>query len=302
VDVLYCLIEPEAHSVIYRCVQESVTKPYARPLASALRYVIVKGIPPELCVILSVSGIDGKLIRAVNTLSKTITRGSADVTGVWLHQDSTRGTFYLGTTNPRAHSTSLKVFGKGELYQKFGGKSFLYPVFSFSQVNASIVDRMIASAWELLKIDNTTAFYDLYCGYGVFTLTIGDAARESVGVERSPESIQAAIANAKRQGAHAVRFQRSDITETSIGASVSRMRPGDCLLLDPPRGGTSPGVIEHLARIRPARVVHIFCDIDGMSTEVKRWRMSGYRVVRGIPFDMFPGTDETELMVLLEPR
>jgi tRNA/tmRNA/rRNA uracil-C5-methylase (TrmA/RlmC/RlmD family) len=300
-DVLRCYIEPEEHAHVYRCVQEALLKPITRPIASSLRYVVVKGSGPELLVILNVTDFNGPLVRAANTLSKTITRSSRSVKGVWLYRDSTRGSYYLGTSNPSARNIARKLFGKGELHQTLGGKRFLCPVFSFSQVNVSLVDRMISSAKELLQPEGAAAFFDLYCGYGVFTLTVGESARESVGVERSPESIQAAVANAARQGATRVRFLRSEITGTSLRVVASRMREGDRVLLDPPRGGTAPGVIERLALAQPGKVVHLFCSVDGMPDELSRWRKAGYRVVKGIPFDMFPGTDETEVMVLLQP-
>jgi tRNA/tmRNA/rRNA uracil-C5-methylase (TrmA/RlmC/RlmD family) len=79
------------------------------------------------------------------------------------------------------------------------------------------------------------------------------------------------------------------------------VRTRDAILLDPPRGGTAPGVIECAAARRPGRVVHMFCNVDIMPAEIARWKAAGYMPVRGVPFDMFPGTDETEVMVLFEP-
>jgi tRNA/tmRNA/rRNA uracil-C5-methylase (TrmA/RlmC/RlmD family) len=52
---------------------------------------------------------------------------------------------------------------------------------------------------------------------------------------------------------------------------------------------------------RPGTILHLFCNIDLLPGEITRWKGGGYRVVRGVPFDMFPGTPEVELMVLLKP-
>ena len=52
---------------------------------------------------------------------------------------------------------------------------------------------------------------------------------------------------------------------------------------------------------RPGRVVHMFCNIDVIEGEIFRWRKAGYVPVRAVPFDMFPGTDDTEILVLLTP-
>ena len=45
----------------------------------------------------------------------------------------------------------------------------------------------------------------------------------------------------------------------------------------------------------------MICNIDIMPAEISRWKTAGYAPVRGVPFDMFPGTDETEVMLLFGP-
>jgi tRNA/tmRNA/rRNA uracil-C5-methylase (TrmA/RlmC/RlmD family) len=73
------------------------------------------------------------------------------------------------------------------------------------------------------------------------------------------------------------------------------------MLLDPPRSGTAPGVLEVLAGRLPRRVVHVFCNMEILPEELQRWKKAGYRPERAIPLDMFPGTPELEMMVLLVP-
>ena len=218
-----------------------------------------------------------------------------------LFEDRSDGRYYLGTRSPSARGASRKVFGDGHLYAKYGGKGFLYSPLAFSQINGSLVDEVLASAGRLLRLTPEAAFFDLYCGYGLFTLALGPSARSAVGIERSPESIEAAIANGARLRAGNVRFVRCEITEESLGAVIAHARPGDAVLLDPARGGTAPGVIECVAARRPGRVVHLFCNIDLICAEIGRWAKSGYRVAEAVPFDMFPGTDDVEVMVLLLP-
>ena len=301
VDVMACRVEPASHAAVYARLRESILSPSARALVPVLRYVIVKGNYSELVVILSVSRADGTIVSAANTLSKGLTHACPDVRGVLLYEDRSDGRYYVGTRSPAARGSVRKIYGETEIYQKFGGKGFLFPPLAFSQVNASLVDSLIAEAGRMLDLTSGDDLYDLYCGYGLFTLTLGTRARRGTGIERTPESIDAAIRNAKRLGGTNTRFFRSDITGTTLPHLISRVRPRDAMLLDPPRGGTAPGVIECVAARRPGRVVHMFCDIDVMPAEISRWRAAGYMPVRGVPFDMFPGTDETEVMVLFGP-
>lgn len=300
-DVGSCAIEPAGHAAIYAKVQESLGKPFARPLAEGLRYVVVRGNYEEHAVLFTVDRIDGPLLKTANAVSKGLTHAVPAVKGVQLFEDRSDGRYYLGTRNPSGRGGVRKIFGNDEVYARFGGKGFLYPGTAFSQVNASLVDAMVSTASQLLRPGAGTTLYDLYCGYGLFTLTVGTQAAACVGVERSPESLDAAIANGRRLRAAHVRFIRSDITPESLGPIIAGARPTDVMLLDPPRGGAAPGVIECIAARGTGRVLHLLCNIDLAAAEIGRWKKSGYRLAEAVPFDMFPGTDDVEVMALFTP-
>ncbi len=301
VDVIDCTIEPASHAAVYARVGKSILLPGARKIAPVLRYVIVKGNDTEITVIFSVTRIDGAVVSAANGLSKGLTAACPSVRGVMLFEDRSDGRYYAGSGGSRSPSGTRKIFGDTTIYQKFGGTGFLFPPLAFSQVNASLVDALIAEAARMLDLSPSADFFDLYCGYGLFTLTAGTRARRGTGIERSPESIDAAVRNAQRLGKTNAGFIRSDITAETLPRLIAGLKSRDAVLLDPPRGGTAPGVIECIAARRPGRVVHMFCNIDIMPAEIARWKGAGYVPVRGVPFDMFPGTDDTETLVLLAP-
>jgi tRNA/tmRNA/rRNA uracil-C5-methylase (TrmA/RlmC/RlmD family) len=300
-DVGRCAIEPREHGGVYATVQEALYAPHARPLADALRYVVIRGDDRELTVVLTVGDLNAQVARTATTVSKRLTRGHAGITGVLLYEDRSDGRYYFGMQNPSARGVMRKVYGTGEMYARFGGKGFLYPGTAFSQINASLVDGMLAEAARLLRPGSASTFFDLYCGYGLFTLTVGTTAGSAVGVERSPESISAAIANGRRHHARNVRFVRNAITPETTGPILAQARPGDVVLLDPPRGGAGAGVLESIAARKPARVLHLFCNVDLVGPEIERWKKSGYRLADAVPFDMFPGTDDVEIMALFAP-
>jgi len=300
-DVMRCAIEPPEHAVIYDQTQQSLGKPYAEPLARELKYVIIKGSYTEFSVILNVHSISPTLVRSANTLSKSLTHVCDKITGVFLFEDDSDGSYYLGSAETRQARRFRKIFGKGEIYQTTLGRSFLYSPLSFSQVNQSIIEPMVTEARKLLDLNKTVGVFDLYCGYGLFGLCLSDRAKTVTGVDMSHASVASAIANSRRQKAENVRFVQSDITADSLPRTLKNAGQGDVVILDPPRSGTAEGVIELIAAKQPARVLHVFCEIDLISKEIERWEKSGYRVSRAIPFDMFPGTAEVEVMVLLEP-
>ena len=299
-SALRCAIEPAAHSEIYRLIQETLEKPFGRSLAEQLSYVIIKGNYAEFTIILNVRTLSGKLVSAANTLSKSLTRKVPSVNGFFLYLNESGGNYYLGSTNPKAHPEVRRLFGKGLIYQKVCGKSFLYSPLSFSQVNQSMLERIVAEADRLLELDKSSRLFDLYCGYGLFALCLGGKAGSVVGVEISPEAVESADANAERQRAKDIRFIRSDITAGAVARIIARARPGDAVLLDPPRNGTAEGVIEAIAAAGPGKALHFFCNIDLMPAEITRWLSNGYTLRHAVPLDMFPGTAAVETAALFE--
>jgi 23S rRNA (uracil1939-C5)-methyltransferase len=300
--VVRCAIEPVRHAEIFQHLQQAVDAPHARPLAEQLRYVVIRGNDTELTVILNVREISGKLLSAANTLSKSLTRRFPSVIGLFLYLDETGGKYYLGVRNPRVRPTAKKLFGKSAVFQKACGKSFLFSPFSFSQVNQSLVERLVGECERLLALTREHRLYDLYCGYGLFALCLAERAREVIGVEVSHDSVDSAIENAERQRAGRVRFVRSNITADVVATVMKQLQPHDRVILDPPRGGTAEGVIETIAAFGPEKVVHLFCNIDLMPAEIKRWLSSGYEIRKAVPLDMFPGTSSVETVVLFEHR
>lgn len=299
-DIVQCAIEPAQHQIIFSNIQESIVKPYAKPLARALTYAIVKGNYKEHTVILNVNEISLQLVRVANTLSKTLTKKNTSIVGVFLYEGSSNDGYYLGTKGKSAKQQVKKLFGKPQIFQSVIGRKFLFSPMVFSQINQSLLEKMLRTAEELLQPTSSTTLFDLYCGYGIFALSLAEKVKQVVGVELSHLSIESAIDNAKRQHVQNARFLRSDINDETIERIMHHASEEDVVLLDPPRSGTSEGVIETIAAKSPRRVLHIFCEIDLIPRELKRWAKAGYKPLRAIPLDMFPGTATIETMILLE--
>ncbi|MEK9138741.1 MAG: methyltransferase domain-containing protein, partial [Bacteroidota bacterium] len=300
-DAVQCAIEPAGHAAIYQKLQEILEKPYAKPLAEALSYVIIKGSYAEFALILNVREATPEVVKATNTLSKSLTHFFKEIVGLFLYEDQSDGRYYLGSSAGR-RAAFRKVFGKAEVYQRICGRSFLYSPLSFSQVNLSIVESFVTTAGDLLNLSGQTRFIDLYCGYGLFALCLSNRVRSTIGIENSADSIQAAIDNALRQRVSNVRFIRGAVTPETLQHAMKSSWGYDAVLLDPPRNGTAEGVIESIATWKPQRVLHIFCNIDIMPAELKRWSKCGYTIAKAVPFDMFPGTPTIEMMVLLNQQ
>ena len=300
-DVGRCAIEPEAHSAIYRTIAAELLLQHAAPLRDQIQYAIIKGNYREFTIILNVMEITPRLVRSANGLSRSLSRLCGDTLGgIHLFEGDPDGRYYGESKKRAGVPASRKIFGKNEIYVRAEGRGFLFPPLAFSQVNESILDPFIAGIRRLLRPERNRALVDLYCGYGLFAISLAGEVQRVVGADQNHQAIAAAMENSRRRKAGNCRFIRTALAEQSIEEVMGR-GSGSLVILDPPRGGTAPGVIERVALRLPARAVHIFCNLEILPRELSRWERSGYRAARGIPFDMFPGTSDCELMVLLEP-
>jgi tRNA/tmRNA/rRNA uracil-C5-methylase (TrmA/RlmC/RlmD family) len=299
--VVRCAIEPSGHAGVYAHLQEALLKPRSESVAEVLTYVIIKGNYREQSLLFNIRKTSPAVVKNLNALSKSVTRAFPAITGVFVFEGQDDGRYYLEAREHRAAQAFRKIYGNRELILKVSGRNFLYPPLSFSQVNESILDLFVGEARSLLNLQQRGALYDLYCGYGLFALSLAGSARTVVGVDLAHGSVAAATANAERQKVTNARFIRSAITAGTAGTIMRRSRREDAVLLDPPRGGTAEGVIEGIAAQKPGRILHIFCNSDILPAEIGRWASSGYRAEIAAPFDMFPGTSSVETLVLLSP-
>jgi 23S rRNA (uracil1939-C5)-methyltransferase len=297
-----CAIEPAEHSEIYRRCQEYLTREENRQFAVLFNYIIVKGDTPEFTVIFNVSDFPSYARSFLNGLSKYLSKHIDGITGVFVFVDSVRSRYYLSSkprTKNRKPSVINKIFGKNKIFHAVENKKFLYSPLSFSQTNHSILPSFIRSAKELLALSSKESLYDLYCGYGLFGLSFSDDVKKVIGIDISTDAIQDAKENGARMKAANCRFIAEDLTVETLEKHLPSEEKHLKVILDPPRNGTPDGLIEYIAAAEPERVLHIFCNIELMPKELKRWTDCGYRIEKIVPFDMFPGTKEVEIMALL---
>jgi 23S rRNA (uracil1939-C5)-methyltransferase len=87
--------------------------------------------------------------------------------------------------------------------------------------------------------------------------------------------------------------------EDVLGRSAVR-RP-DVVVLDPPRQGCPPGVLQRVFRdLTPPRAVYVSCNPEAFARELPAMLASGYTLTRVLPVDMFPHTSHVELVATLD--
>lgn len=191
----------------------------------------------------------------------------------------------------------VQVSGEQPWYSSDGLRLTFSPR-DFIQVNDGVNQQMVATALEWLAVGPQDRVLDLFCGMGNFTLPLATRAASVVGVEGVPALVAKAQQNARDNGLDNVTFYHENLEEDVTRQAWAR-NGFDKILLDPARAG-APGVLQHIVKLSPARVVYVSCNPATLARDSEVLLAAGYQITRLAMLDMFPHTGHLESMVLFE--
>ncbi|HPN35104.1 MAG TPA: methyltransferase domain-containing protein [bacterium] len=295
-------LEAEGHSVLYDFILSFLAKPGYRELTRHLNYVILRGDYETFCVILNVAQMNGVVVRKCKLLAEHLQHAALGVSAVFIYFDPSRSEYYLESERPPAAVSYKKLFGSQLLHLDIRGRRLVYEATAFSQINQSILPAFIDAVEDMLAPQPEQRLIDLYCGYGFFSHLLAERYAEVWGVDVNSEAIKSARLNQKRlHPDRRMHFQALAIDGRVARRGLPKMDGRqEAMVLDPPYQGADAAVIPALAQRCPARVLHIFCNIDRVRTELALWQNQGYRIRTLQPLDLFPATAHIEILALME--
>lgn len=191
------------------------------------------------------------------------------------------------------------LYGEKYITDILCGISVRLSPLSFYQVNRTMAEMLYKKAEEYANPHGKTVL-DLYCGAGTIGLSMAEKAKSIIGVEIVPEAVEDAIFNAEKNGIKNAEFICADAAEAAEKLA-KRGERADVVIVDPPRKGCSPELIETVAKaFCPERVVYVSCDPATLARDVKLFAEMGYTLKKYTPADLFPRTAHVETVALLE--
>lgn len=209
----------------------------------------------------------------------------------------------------QSHGLSLYLAPQSEILEHIRGEAPWYTsdglrlVFSprdFIQVNDGVNQLMVRTALEWLDIQPQDRVLDLFCGMGNFTLPLAKRAAQVVGVEGVPALVAKGQENAALNGLHNVTYFHENLEE-DVTRQAWAKHGFDKVLLDPARAGAA-GVMLHIIKLAPRRVVYVSCNPATLARDSDVLLQAGYTIQRLAMLDMFPHTGHLESMVLFEHK
>lgn len=199
-------------------------------------------------------------------------------------------------TNAILGKTTQTILGKPYLREIFAGVELHIAADTFFQVNTSAAELLLQTIIQQLKLTGSENIIDAYCGIGTFSLPLAQRVQQVVGIELNHNSVRQAQSNAALNQINNAIFWTGKVKDC---LQQIEFQP-DILLLDPPRKGCDPQVLETILKLKPERIVYVSCKPATLARDVQMLCASGaYQLSQIQPADFFPQTTHVECCALL---
>lgn len=300
-----------------------------RSATGALRYFAARCDRSRKHVLLTI--IVGEDVgRPLRTLAETVCARHPEIVGVQLHVNARH-------TNVLFAGEDAWTFGAARLQDQVGRFRLFVSPRSFLQVNHAqaewiytrLEERLagpraagsdVAPVTSAKSLEDAVAalaaapavpapeagtkeiVLDLYSGIGGIALHLARPGRLVIGVEDSMEAVEDARRAGHANGVGGLRFVWARVEEflrdpAAQGVDLSQL-PVRSVVLNPPRSGCRPGVMEALAALAPERIAYVSCRPGSLLRDLQ---LLGDRYVleEATPVDMIPLTPHVESLCIL---
>lgn len=174
------------------------------------------------------------------------------------------------------------------------------PPDSFFQNNFFLLPKLVETVRDFLRTGGARHLIDLYCGVGFFGIEAAGSVESFVGVEYDQQAIRAARKNLESRAIHNGEFIAATAEEALPELLKKYPAAKTAVLLDPPRKGCWPGLLDLLRETRPAQVIYVSCHPATMARDLNILCRDGvFELTRVQPLDMFPQTQHVECVANL---
>jgi 23S rRNA (uracil1939-C5)-methyltransferase len=191
---------------------------------------------------------------------------------------------------------------KGLLRRTIGEFAYLVSPSAFFQANDFLVGDLVALVARLALRGGRTAALDLYSGVGLFSLPLARTFGRVVAVESSPLAVSLCRRNAAEARMGNIRATRGTVERWMTSVSSAAAPGFDVIVLDPPRTGAGPEVINRIREWAPETVIYVSCDPQTLVRDVAPLATRDYQIdfIEGL--DFFPQTYHFETALRLIRR
>jgi 23S rRNA (uracil1939-C5)-methyltransferase len=195
----------------------------------------------------------------------------------------------------------VTTYNNPDITEKLGKYSFRVSANSFFQTNSKQAEVLYSTVKDFAGLKGDEVLYDLYSGTGSIAIYLSDSVAKVVGIEVIGSAIEDAIKNTNLNDVKNCDFLLGDLRDklTKDFSWMEKIGHPEIVVLDPPRSGLHPKVVEAIIKINPKRIVYVSCNPATQARDSKIFVGSGYIMEVCQPVDMFPHTFHIENVAIL---
>lgn len=204
------------------------------------------------------------------------------------------GVYYSNPLSPAAVITEIIIeFGTLELIEKINDKKFVYNHKQFFQINPKIFSFLITDIRQYLNNQkfNFTKALDLYSGVGTIGISLADFCDQLIFVELSEESNIYAAKNFRLNNQNNI--SKTEFIQAEAEKSLEYLDNLDLLIVDPPRSGLHPKVIDKIKETKPKTIIYVSCNPKTQAENYNQlkniYKINFYRA-----YNLYPKTPHVE--------
>jgi 23S rRNA (uracil1939-C5)-methyltransferase len=199
---------------------------------------------------------------------------------------------------------------------------------SFFQINTNQAIKLLEIIAEQVKEfipanNDQITLLDAYAGVGTIALWLSPFVSKVIAIESNPQAVKDGQINQKLNNIENVHFQLNKV-EDYLPTMLKNKSSVDIVVLDPPRQGLKPEVVEAIIKLQPKLIIYVSCnpvtlardlrlilssespnliDPNDIDSKIKNSCLNsnfGYKVEKIIPVDLFPQTYHIESVTVLK--
>jgi len=335
VDINECLVQPEELDILMisakRLLEDAGIPAYDEETQTGLiRHILIRQAFSTGQILITfvlfargLQALSDGLQHHFGVISEKLAKDYPLIQGVNLNFNYKPGNRIMG-------SNTVAIEGLGRIEERLmsddpalcqvhkDGIKFSLSQSSFFQINTRQTELILERIYKEIFLNDTAGgaeskmkiILDAYAGVGTIALWLAPGAKRVIAIEEHEQAVLDGRINVELNEMRNVTFEEGDVESVLPKLIKEGIKP-DCIVLDPPRKGVTPEVIDSVIQMAPEQIVYMSCNPVTLARDLAKLvtpdapkngeigENRGYKVERILPFDMFPQTYHVECLAFL---
>jgi 23S rRNA (uracil1939-C5)-methyltransferase len=251
-------------------------------LARYLQVVVERGTQTAQVVLVANSPAAAPLAACLDLIRARL---ADELHSLWFNSNCGRSNAILGTDFQH-------WCGPATVIERFAGAAVHYPPGAFGQNNLDIAERIVEHVRA--RVPEGARVAEFYAGVGAIGLSLLPGVSDLRMNEVSPHSLQGmSLGLADLDPASRAKVEVVPGPAGAVAAAAASA--ANVVIVDPPRKGLDPELLEYLCEHSPERLIYVSCGLESLLGDTARLTSHGeLRLAELAAFNLMPFTEHGE--------